>query len=124
LDIETAEAEESTFYEESGDLRTPGLSSNGKSNLLSACISCTVDQILAEGSIAHKEATFCLLDQRTFECHWQTLVKLAAYKERPQIKIELLYFLGIGWLHRAFSGLKDQQIAEKWWAAQTGTHCI
>lgn len=28
LDIETAEDEESTFYEESGDLRTPGLGSN------------------------------------------------------------------------------------------------
>ncbi len=76
---------------------------------------CTVDQILAKGSITQKEATFCLLDQRTFECHWQTLVKLAEYKKQPQNKIELLYFLGVGWLHRAFSGLKDQQIAEKWW---------
>ena len=56
-----------------------------------------------------------MLDQRTFECHWQTLVKLAEYKKQPQNKIELLYFLGVGWLHRAFSGLKDQQIAEKWW---------
>ena len=27
----------------------------------------------------------------------------------------LSYFLGVGWLHRAFSGLKDQQIAEKSW---------
>lgn len=75
----------------------------------------TVDQILDEGSILQKEATFCLLDQRMFECHWQTLVKLAAYKKLPQNKIELLYFLGVGWLHRSFSGLKDQQKAEKWW---------
>jgi three-Cys-motif partner protein len=75
----------------------------------------TIDNILAGGSIPQKEATFCLLDQRTFECHWQTLVKLAEYKKQPQNKIELLYFLGVGWIHRAFSGLKDQQIAEKWW---------
>jgi three-Cys-motif partner protein len=75
----------------------------------------TVDQIVADGLITQKEATFCLLDQRTFECHWQTLVKLAEYKKKPQNKIELLYFLGVGWLHRAFSGLKDQEIAEKWW---------
>ena len=75
----------------------------------------TVDQILAGGTFKQKEATFCLLDQRTFECHWQTLVKLAEYKKPPQNKIELLYFLGVGWLHRAFSGLKDEQIAENWW---------
>jgi three-Cys-motif partner protein len=75
----------------------------------------TVDQILSAGSITQKEATFCLLDQRTFECHWQTLVKLAGYKQQPHNKIELLYFLGVGWIHRAFSGLKNQTIAEKWW---------
>lgn len=75
----------------------------------------TVDQILAGGSITQKEATFCLLDQRTFECHWNTLVKLAEYKKHPHNKIELLYFLGVGWLHRAFSGLKNQETANKWW---------
>jgi three-Cys-motif partner protein len=75
----------------------------------------TVDQILSAGVITQKEATFCLLDQRTFECHWQTLVKLAGYKQKPHNKIELLYFLGVGWIHRAFSGLKNQEIAEKWW---------
>jgi len=47
----------------------------------------TVDKILSGGSIPQKEATFCLLDQRMFECHWQTLVKLAAYKKQPQNKI-------------------------------------
>jgi three-Cys-motif partner protein len=75
----------------------------------------SVDQILGSGKITQKEAAFCLLDQRTFECHWETLVKLAAFKQPPHNKIELLYFLGVGWLHRAFSGLKDQEIAAKWW---------
>jgi three-Cys-motif partner protein len=75
----------------------------------------TIDGILASGTITQKEATFCLLDQRTFECHWDTLVKLAKYKQPPNNKIELLYFLGVGWLHRAFSGLKNDEIPLKWW---------
>jgi three-Cys-motif partner protein len=75
----------------------------------------TLNTILSSGKITQKEATFCLLDQRTFECHWETLVTLAQYKQSPNNKIELLYFLGVGWLHRAFSGLKNKEIAEKWW---------
>ncbi len=84
-------------------------------NVIPGDFNATVDQILADGAITQKEATFCLLDQRTFECHWNTLVKLAGYKKSPHNKIELLYFLGVGWLHRAFSGLRNQQIAENWW---------
>jgi three-Cys-motif partner protein len=75
----------------------------------------TIDKILSAGTITQKEATFCLLDQRTFECHWKTLVKLASYKQTPHNKIELLYFLGVGWLHRAFSGLKNEEIPLNWW---------
>lgn len=75
----------------------------------------TIDNILASGKITQKEATFCLLDQRTFECHWNTLVKLSKYKQAPNNKIELLYFLGVGWLHRAFSGLKNEDIPLEWW---------
>jgi three-Cys-motif partner protein len=74
-----------------------------------------VGEILASGTMAQKEATFCLLDQRTFECHWATLQKLANYKQPPQNKIELLYFLGVGWLHRAFSGIRNYQKMLKWW---------
>ncbi len=75
----------------------------------------TVDNILKEGKIAQKEATFCLLDQRTFECHWATVQKLAAYKKAPHHKVELLYFLGVGWLHRAFSGVRKVEKMKKWW---------
>lgn len=74
-----------------------------------------VNEILAGGKITQKEATFCLLDQRTFECHWATVQKLANYKQPPQNKIELLYFLGVGWLHRAFSGIRDEKKMFKWW---------
>jgi three-Cys-motif partner protein len=75
----------------------------------------SIDGILASGQISQKEAAFCLLDQRTFECHWSTLQKLAEYKKQPHNKIELLYFLGVGWLHRAFSGLRNEEIPLKWW---------
>lgn len=74
-----------------------------------------IDQVLGSGKITQKEATFCLLDQRTFECHWATLRKLATYKKPPQNKIELLYFLGVGWLHRAFSGIRNEQKMLQWW---------
>jgi three-Cys-motif partner protein len=74
-----------------------------------------IDKILGSGTITQKEATFCLLDQRTFECEWATLDKLARYKDHPTNKIELLYFLGVGWLHRAFSGVRDLERMRKWW---------
>jgi hypothetical protein len=47
-----------------------------------------IDEILGYGEISEKEATFCLLDQRTFECDWQTVEKLARYKKSGN-KIEL-----------------------------------
>src|SRR6266481_4427291 len=58
-----------------------------------------VADILAGGDITEKEATFCLLDQRTFECHWSTVEKLARFKTAGH-KIELFYFLANGWLGR------------------------
>lgn len=75
----------------------------------------TVDSVLSNGVITGKEATFCLLDQRTFECNWETVQKLAQHKASN--KIELFYFLGTGWLHRAFSGLRiatDERM-NRWW---------
>jgi three-Cys-motif partner protein len=73
-----------------------------------------VDEILGVGSIRQKEATFCLLDQRTFECQWQTLQKLAAYKKTGH-KIELFYFLANGWLERALAAQKDTLVLARWW---------
>lgn len=60
-------------------------------------------------------AAFCLLDQRTFECEWATVKKLAAFKHPPNNKIELLYFLGVGWIHRAFSRIRDEERMIRWW---------
>jgi three-Cys-motif partner protein len=50
---------------------------------------------LAKNPIPEKEATFCLLDQRTFECDWQTVVEVAKHKKTGN-KIEIFYFLAQG----------------------------
>jgi three-Cys-motif partner protein len=74
-----------------------------------------VYQILRSGRIGPRVAAFCLLDQHTFECEWRTVEALARHKEER--KIELFYFVSTGWLDRAFSGLKDLTIAERWWGS-------
>ena len=77
-----------------------------------------VDEILRPGVLS-KEATFCLLDQRTFECSWATIEKLARFKTdvESDTKIEIFYFLAQAWLDRAFSGLRadGRRQAEAWW---------
>lgn len=72
-----------------------------------------VHEILRSDRIGEKVATFCLLDQRTFECDWRTVEALAAHKSAR--KIELFYFLPSGWFERAVSGLSDKSLLEKWW---------
>lgn len=74
-----------------------------------------VDDVLSSGLINEKEAAFALLDQRTFECHWSTVKKLAAHKKAGN-KIELFYFLAVKWLHRAFSGVEvNKDRVDEWW---------
>lgn len=74
-----------------------------------------VDEVLADGKISEKEAAFALLDQRTRECKWETVRKLASHK-RDGNKIELFYFLPMRWFHRANASLKepDEDLAA-WW---------
>ena len=64
-----------------------------------------VADLLESASIRQKEATFCLLDQRTFECHWSTVRALAEYKTSGH-KIELFYFLPNSWLDRSLGTYK------------------
>lgn len=72
-----------------------------------------VGRILTEKKL--DPATFCLLDQRTFECRWSTVEALARYRATGR-KIELFYFLPIGWLVRAFvATTKNQADIEAWW---------
>jgi three-Cys-motif partner protein len=75
----------------------------------------TVHEFLATRPIKDKEATFCLLDQRTFECEWTTVKALADYKSKGYRKIELFYFLAVAWLDRSFAGQKDKEKLQRWW---------
>jgi three-Cys-motif partner protein len=72
-----------------------------------------VDRILAERKL--DPATFCLMDQRTFECKWRTVETLANHR-REGNKIELFYFLPIGWLVRAIiATTKNRADIDAWW---------
>jgi len=76
-----------------------------------------VHRLLMSGCIGLKEATFCLLDQRTFQCRWATVEALSQCA-RAKHKIELFYFLPNGWFNRAFSAVKDTHILQAWWGRQ------
>jgi three-Cys-motif partner protein len=71
--------------------------------------------MLRSGGIPPKEATFCLLDQRTFECHWTTLETLARHKAGERYKVELFYFLAEKWLDRAIKEQEDPGPPSAWW---------
>ena len=73
-----------------------------------------VHQLLDSRPITEKEASFCLLDQRTFECHWTTIQALARYKHAGH-KIELFYFLPNAWLDRALAAQEDIDVLDRWW---------
>ena len=73
-----------------------------------------VDVVLTTDKIKEKTATFCLLDQRTFECNWETVQKVAARKSER--KIEIFYFVPTGWLARSISALNSPETTmNRWW---------
>jgi three-Cys-motif partner protein len=73
--------------------------------------------LLSGQKIKMSEACFCLLDQRTFQCRWETLVHLARYKTSGN-KIELFYFLPNHWFSRALSGHRDTTPVQQWWGRE------
>ncbi|MDP2332424.1 MAG: three-Cys-motif partner protein TcmP [Reyranella sp.] len=74
----------------------------------------SVDEALKlSGILNRKTAAFCLLDQRTFECHWDTIRKVAEY--RPQQKVELFYLMPIYWLKRSLAAVRDLEKLKAWW---------
>ncbi len=76
----------------------------------------SIDQILGSGQITEKTATFALLDQRTFECRWSTVEKIARHKVGT--KIEIFYFFATGWIDRSMAAIKAPAAiaeAERWW---------
>lgn len=73
-----------------------------------------VHRMLADAPINPKTACFCLVDQRTFECHWATVEAVARYKQEGY-KIEIFYFLARGWIDRAWASTKDKKRLTQWW---------
>lgn len=70
--------------------------------------------LLNSNPIRPKEATFCLLDQRTFECTWAMVETVARYKTSGP-KIEIFYFWPYGWLARSLRALKGDEKLRAWW---------
>jgi three-Cys-motif partner protein len=75
----------------------------------------TLPAFLSAHAIREREATFCLLDQRTFECDWATVEVLAHHKQGN--KVELFYFLAAKWFERAISAVKEkgEKRIRAWW---------
>lgn len=73
-----------------------------------------VHQMLADAPITPTTACFCLLDQRTIECHWATVEAVAKHKSE-NYKIEIFYFLAQGWLDRTMANTRDTAKLEAWW---------
>lgn len=69
-------------------------------------------ELLANADL--KGPTFCLLDQRTTECHWSTVQALASYQPGKH-KIELFYFLMAGWKNRSLKNKRDDCEIKAWW---------
>jgi len=75
-------------------------------------------QFLLANPIKEKEATFCLLDQRSTECSWATVQFIASHKGRKGgHKIELFYFLAQSWMNRALKSWRKDVPSRfrRWW---------
>jgi three-Cys-motif partner protein len=83
----------------------------------------SVVSVLASPRIRPTTATFALLDQRTFECEWNTVRLLAEHKPKLgpcDTKIEIFYFLATGWLDRSFAAVRRDETAarlDRWWGS-------
>ena len=81
-----------------------------------------IQTILEEAPIGPNTACFCLIDQRTFECHWLTVQAVAQHKAEGR-KIELFYFLAQGWLDRAQSKASPEKL-RAWWGEGDYRHFL
>lgn len=82
--------------------------------VLSGDVNRELPNYLENYPIRPTQATFCLLDQRTFECHWSTVQTVASHKKSGH-KIEVFYFLANSWLERSAANTKDVSRIEAWW---------
>ncbi|MCB1105434.1 MAG: three-Cys-motif partner protein TcmP [Cephaloticoccus sp.] len=81
----------------------------------------TLPEFLSKNPIKEKEATFCLLDQRSTECAWDTVKCVAAHKgSNGGHKIELFYFLAQSWMNRALKSWRKDvpNRFHRWWGKE------
>jgi three-Cys-motif partner protein len=77
-------------------------------------------RMLDLAGVTDSVATFCVLDQRTFQCRWSTLNGLARFKSSGN-KIELFYFLPAAWWDRAAAETNDKTTIDNWWGGSGWT---
>jgi three-Cys-motif partner protein len=82
-----------------------------------------IEEVLKSPRLTNKTASFALLDQRSTECHWTTVEKLAKHKS-ASTKIELFYFFPTGWIHRAISETVDKGKIRAWWGDDSWTELL
>lgn len=87
-------------------------------NIYSGDFNENIIRMLTANPIRDKEAAFCLLDQRTFECCWDSVKTVATHKNGGN-KIELFYFFPEGWIDRSIAAIKIQKNEKltKWWGS-------
>jgi three-Cys-motif partner protein len=85
-------------------------------HIIAGDFNANIGSMLANNPIGDKEPTFCLLDQRTFECDWASVEAVAKHKKGGN-KIELFYFFPEGWINRSIFATKidkDEKLL-RWW---------
>lgn len=98
------------------EIKAEHLSKGRRIEVVPGDFNISIDSILQSGRIKEKTATFALLDQRTFECEWSTVQRIAAHKKDR--KIEIFYFFPTGWVDRSIAAIKTpaaEDGARRWW---------
>jgi len=74
-----------------------------------------IDQMLHDAPLGEKVMPcFCLIDQRTMECDWETVRTIATFVSQGY-KIEIFYFLAERWLDRTWRSIQDKEKLRRWW---------
>ena len=81
----------------------------------------TLPAFLRATPVREKEASFCLLDQRSTECSWETVKAVAGHKgSSGGNKIEIFYFLPQGWIDRTIKSwrIDVENRCRTWWGKE------
>ena len=100
--------------EKAARLRALGESSSVRFRVYHGDANEMIGPMLEEAPIGPNTACFCLIDQRTFECHWSTVRAIAEFKSAGT-RIEVFYFLAQAWFDRALQSHTDTQKLTAWW---------